>query len=229
MGQYRLDRVCIFQSGNAPIRDQVGRFQFTQNGESIFEVEPIGALEQDPDRTTQHLATAFRCCQRAWVLRRVWPAMLPDEELTQRVDVILRHLKCLVARVDRLENGISMYVSTDPPRVLYVDSLTSHERLLASVHELTHAALHPPGSDDYDEDEYHHHEEPSAHVAAARICAHFGVLDYTDVMRKRGVSEHHLGPQNDTMAEMMFQRVTAALSRPHLQPEWVQPRGPQAV
>jgi hypothetical protein len=62
-------------------------------------------------------------------------------------------------------------------------------------------------------------------MAAARICAHFGVLDYTDVMRKRGVAERYLGPHHDTTAEMMFQRVTAALSRPHLQPEWAQRRG----
>jgi len=52
---------------------------------------------------------------------------------------------------------------TLPPAFLWIrDSLNPHERLLATVHELTHACLHPPGCGDYDEAAYCN-EEPCSH------------------------------------------------------------------
>jgi hypothetical protein len=76
MGQYRSDRVYVFDSDGVEIINQIGRFLFTMNGENIYEVEPLGELDIDPDVTTQHLDTKFRCCVRALVVQRVWPTVV---------------------------------------------------------------------------------------------------------------------------------------------------------
>jgi len=64
--QYRRDRVYVFESSGAPIEDHVGRFRFVTPESYVYEVEPIGALEADPDRAA---LDTFRCCPRARVVR----------------------------------------------------------------------------------------------------------------------------------------------------------------
>jgi hypothetical protein len=72
MGHIRLDRVSIFDSEGVGVENHIGRFQFTQDRSArIYEVEPIGDLEPDPDPTALH---TFRICERARVVRRLWPA-----------------------------------------------------------------------------------------------------------------------------------------------------------
>ena len=147
--------------------------------------------------------------------------MSPYEELSQRVDVVVRrHLRCVVVGFDRLNNAVSQYVPSNPPRLHYVTSLTDQQRTVVLVHELTHASLHPPGSEDYDEREYFDHEEPSSHTAAATICARFEVDDYWTLMRDVGLDVDRCGSGDEEIIEVMVERVIGALSSPHTFPEW---------
>ena len=66
LGQYTVDRVYIFDSEGVPAREHRGRFTFTGPSDYIYEVEPLGELEQDPDRTALPI---FRCCVSARVIR----------------------------------------------------------------------------------------------------------------------------------------------------------------
>jgi hypothetical protein len=62
---YRRDRVCIFDSEGASAQDHIGRFSFVTPESYIYEVQPIGALEDDPDLPGHF---SWRCCPRARVL-----------------------------------------------------------------------------------------------------------------------------------------------------------------
>ena len=62
LGQYRPNRVSIFDSEGARAADHIGRFSFVAAASYIYEVEPIGRLEQDPTHFS------FRFCVRARVL-----------------------------------------------------------------------------------------------------------------------------------------------------------------
>ena len=58
--------VYIFCSEGAPVTDHIGRFTFCDANSFIYEVEPIGTPERDPDPTAP---PSSRCCRRARVIR----------------------------------------------------------------------------------------------------------------------------------------------------------------
>lgn len=62
LGQYRPNRVSIFDSEGARAEDHIGRFSFVTAASYIYEVEPVGPLEQDP------VYFGFHFCLRARVL-----------------------------------------------------------------------------------------------------------------------------------------------------------------
>ena len=65
LDQYSLDHVCIFDSEGSRVRDHVNRFSFTADTYYIYEVEPAGSLERDPDPAA---LSGWRCCLRARVI-----------------------------------------------------------------------------------------------------------------------------------------------------------------
>jgi len=62
LGQYRPNRVSIFDSEGARAEDHIGRFSFVTSASYIYEVEPLGPTEQDPTHFS------FRFCLRARVV-----------------------------------------------------------------------------------------------------------------------------------------------------------------
>jgi len=60
MGHYRDDRVFLFYSGGFHVRNFINSYTFT-SGEDlrIYEVEPLGEVEKDPDATAPR---NFACC-----------------------------------------------------------------------------------------------------------------------------------------------------------------------
>jgi hypothetical protein len=71
LGLYRRDRIYIFDSAGAPVKDHINRFTFVTSESYIYEVKPIGKLESDTDRPGHF---SFRRCVRAQVVRcRHWP------------------------------------------------------------------------------------------------------------------------------------------------------------
>ena len=82
-GYYRRDRVYLFDSEGVPVEHHLDRWAFTSRGLAyIYEVEPIGDLESDPDPSA---TSTWRCCETARVRRRVWPPMSGDDDPMQRV------------------------------------------------------------------------------------------------------------------------------------------------
>ena len=115
--------------------------------------------------------------------------------------------------------------SYDPSTVtasIYIQgSLDEHERLRALVHELTHACLHPPGRDDFNEAVYLM-EEPCSHAAAIAVCADYGVTDYFKVMVKLGVPHSFFQHSHPNIVETMVQRLGSALKEPDKTPDWAE-------
>ncbi len=71
LGQYRQDRVYVFDAEGTEARDHRDRFTFTGPAHYIYEVEPIGTLEPDLDRTAP---SSWRCCRSARVIQCLsWP------------------------------------------------------------------------------------------------------------------------------------------------------------
>jgi hypothetical protein len=66
MGQGRIDRVFVYWSDNDDPRNHIGTASWAQRDRYFYEVEPVGELEPDPDRTA---LPHFRCCLEAVVVR----------------------------------------------------------------------------------------------------------------------------------------------------------------
>jgi hypothetical protein len=72
MGWYRRDRVCVFWSDETvPVSHHIDRFEFVTRSTYVYEVEPIGDLEDDQAPGGHE---SWRCCIGARVLRcHLWP------------------------------------------------------------------------------------------------------------------------------------------------------------
>lgn len=225
-GHYRLDRVYLIHSEGKPARDQVGRFQFTTDPDvRIYEVEPDGELEPDPDPTVSGWST-FRCCPRALVIRRVWPPMTQREELAERVDSLLARMGAVIAGTDYLPSALARYSPSVPPQFHYRTVLDEESLGLAFVHELCHTCVHPPGSADGDPS--NRREERCAHAAAELICASRGVHGYTELMTTNRVLAEPLESGDQELVDIMIARVEQALAAPHVLPAWGEPVDPIA-
>jgi hypothetical protein len=66
MGQGRTDRVFIYWADDDDPRSHIGRASWAMRDRYFYEVEPIGPLEDDPDRTA---LPGFKCCPAAEVIR----------------------------------------------------------------------------------------------------------------------------------------------------------------
>jgi hypothetical protein len=218
--------VYLFHSEGVPAREHLGRFQFTTGRDvRIYQVEPDGELEPDPDPTVSGWPT-FRCCRRALVVRRVWPPMTREEELAERVDSVLGRIHAIVAGADHLPSALAQYSPTIPPRFLYRTVLDETTRGIAFVHELAHACLHPPGAED--EDPTNMREERCAHAAAHLVCRSHGVHGYTELMVTNGVVPEPVEPGDQELVDIMVARVEAALAAPQALPVWGEPVDPEA-
>jgi hypothetical protein len=65
IGQGRIDRVFIYWAGNDDPINHIGLASWAQRDRYFYEVEPVGDLEVDPDRTS---LPGFRCCIAARVI-----------------------------------------------------------------------------------------------------------------------------------------------------------------
>jgi hypothetical protein len=72
-------------------------------------------------------------------------------------------------------------------QVYYLDSLNDKEKVMAVLHELGHAYLHPPGSGDLPGEHLDRVEEQIVHNAALLACEHVDIRGYTEMMRSRHV------------------------------------------
>jgi len=120
-------------------------------------------------------------------------------------------------------NDVSMYIANNQPPafIYYRKGLCEHQKLLAIVHELTHACLTRPGSGG-DEEEYER-QEPCSNQAAAVICSTYGISDYRKVMRSLTVPAYRFHGGDPTTIELMIERVGTALEQPGVFPEWANP------
>lgn len=67
IGWYRRDRVYVFWSDEGvPVRDHIGRFEFVTDSAYVYEVAPIGDLDDDPAPGGH---ASWKCCANARVLR----------------------------------------------------------------------------------------------------------------------------------------------------------------
>lgn len=216
MGHYRDDRVYLFHGRGVHVRNFINSYVFTSgDGVHVYEVEPLGELEKDPDPTAQ---PNFACCPRARVIRKVWP-LGAAEQLRDRVDDVIRQLGGVIAGTSSLQNALACYVPSVPPRFLYRAELDPDERGRAFVHELCHAALHPPGSPVSGEHE-DLFEERCAHVAADRICRLNDVHDYREIMASHSVAIEQALAEDEPVVSEMLARVSAVLEHPELATAW---------
>ncbi|HEY5246002.1 MAG TPA: hypothetical protein VIJ60_10060, partial [Acidimicrobiales bacterium] len=100
--------------------------------------------------------------------------------------------------------------------------LSKREKFLTTLHELTHASLHPPGCDDFNEAEYRK-EESCSHQATDEICVGYGVRDYGTVMIRLGVPNESLRGDDKETVEVMVERVRLALDASNECPFWAEP------
>ena len=71
---YRRDRVYVLDSRGLHVRNFLGGYQFSSGSVvNVYEVEPVGPLEPDPDPSMRDHYFTTRCCRRARVIRQVWP------------------------------------------------------------------------------------------------------------------------------------------------------------
>jgi hypothetical protein len=152
-----------------------------------------------------------------------------DEKLTKSEEQLARDLGCLlVAMKHTIKHTFTKDVtvggydpSTVPASIYIQDSLDQHQRLRALVYELTHACLHPPGRDDFNEAVYLL-EEPCSHEAAIAVCADYGITDYFKVMVDLGVPYSCFQDSHPNIVETMVQRLASALKEPDKTPEWAE-------
>jgi hypothetical protein len=146
--------------------------------------------------------------------------MPSDPDLDGRLTQLLKTANIKVWPLPGIANAISSYKPTDPARIFFLQTMTAHEKTIALAHELTHAVLHPPGADDYNEKKYMEVEEPSAHEAAAIVCETFGVTDYLTVMRTFPIPAACFAAGDPEMVQVMVERATAGLAAPGVAPRW---------
>lgn len=136
-----------------------------------------------------------------------------QEMLRQRLIQVLNGFRCQILGAPFLTNALAQYEPINPPRLLYRPDLSEHDWLVAVIHELNHACLHPPISQEYDETSYAA-EERCAHDAAQLVCAAHGIDDYRQVMVRYGVPDEFLEPGDPALVAIMKDRVMAAVAAP---------------
>ena len=151
---------------------------------------------------------------------------LSEVTLTQRVLRLLRTVSATIW-VQPPVTCLSVPGAYDPSSVpAYISvraGLTLYERTLILVHELTHACLHRPGSDDFDFDRYMK-EEVCSHESTDTLCVAYGVHDYRRVMLHLHVQPKMLLRGTDpTTVSVMVERVASALEASEIVPEWAHP------
>ena len=75
MGQGRTDRVFIYWAIDNNPMNHIGTASWAQRNRYFYEVEPIGEVEADPDRTA---LPNFRCCISARVVRCFFSPDMPS-------------------------------------------------------------------------------------------------------------------------------------------------------
>jgi hypothetical protein len=75
MGQGRPDRVFVYWADNDEPINHIDRVSWALRDRYFYEVEPIGALEPDPDPTA---LPGLACCERALVIRCFYRPDMPS-------------------------------------------------------------------------------------------------------------------------------------------------------
>jgi hypothetical protein len=145
-----------------------------------------------------------------------------EKQLARDVGALLVAVKQTIKHIFTDEVTVGGYDPSTVPASIYIQgSLDEHQRLRALVHELTHACLHPPGRDDFNEAVYLL-EEPCSHEAAIAVCSDYGITDYFKVMVGLGVPLSCFQDSHPNVVETMIQRVGSALKQPHKAPDWAE-------
>lgn len=111
-----------------------------------------------------------------------------------------------------------------PPGFVYLaQGLDPRQRMHCLLHELTHAALHPPGSGTGTEEEGRA-EEPSCREAANAICEAYGVHDHGEVMDEIRADPQYAVGGDPVRVDLIMTRLGAALSSPSTYPDWLPPK-----
>ena len=95
---------------------------------------------------------------------------------------------------------------------------------MAFVHELGHASLHPPGTNDNPNGDHDPAEERAVNTAAAEVCASYGVTDYREVFATHGLEFAPVTaaePDRRALVDTIVRRLTDALAHPDTDPGWV--------
>lgn len=133
------------------------------------------------------------------------------------------------------ELGLSLFgwsVMPHPPslaeydgirNVHYFDRLNDRDRVMAVLHELGHAYLHPPGSGELAGEHLDEAEELLVHNSAAQASEALGLRGYVEVMAGHGASRQLLagvGPQERVRVDEIASFLEAAMHDPEHPPSW---------
>jgi hypothetical protein len=146
------------------------------------------------------------------------------EKLTADLKLLMITIRRTIRQLPYLMGGPSAYKpKTEPPGFVYLtQGLTFEQRVHCLLHELTHAALHPPGSGTGTEAEGRE-EEPSCRAAATAICEAYGV-DHGAVMESLGADPQYAVGGDQTRVDLIVARLGAALRSPSKYPaHWLPP------
>jgi hypothetical protein len=134
-------------------------------------------------------------------------------DLMNRVGGVMRTLHAVVAGCNPLPDALAQYIPTNPPRFMYRDVLDQGDRSRAFVHELGHTSLHPPDTS-VNTEINGLDEERAIHEAASRVCDHYGVIGYRELMIAHGVTIEPPLPSDSKLVDSLMARLIEALDDP---------------
>jgi hypothetical protein len=133
------------------------------------------------------------------------------------------------------ELGLALYacsVMPHPPalaeynsvsNVYFLDSLSDRDLVMAVLHELGHAYLHPPGAGEFAGEHLDEAEERLVHDAAAQASEALGLHGYVEVMAGHGAPRHLLAkvsPEERGHVDEIAAFLEAAVRNPEHPPAW---------
>ncbi len=107
--------------------------------------------------------------------------------------------------------------------VHYLDRLDDRDRVMAVLHELGHAYLHPPGSGELAGEHLDEAEERLVHNSAAQASDVLGLHGYVAVMAGHGAPQRLLaevGPEERVRVDEIASFLEAAMHDPEHPPSW---------
>jgi hypothetical protein len=108
--------------------------------------------------------------------------------------------------------------------VHFLDQLNDHDRVMAVLHELGHAYLHPPGSGELAGEHLDEAEERLVHNAAAQASEALGLHGYVEIMAGHGAPRQLLAavdPEERFRVDEIAAFLETAVRNPEHPPAWL--------